>query len=183
MNADAPSSILSSWVCGFISCTDSSATWSPHAGLFLSLRAEYDPMNSSHTSLIMEYHMGFSDFSGTITTNFTSTFSPMSNECRCVHAGQLHLMSFVYLLARHHRTWLYVSNPVRLGESPGPNMLSYMPHANRSNEKVSFEHTAHSSLSSEQAGNRSTGCMPVQHGPRPPPLFLQHLLCVRRRSS
>ena len=87
LNAGAASSISAPGFAGLLVVPIPQLLGPHHAGLFLSLRVEYDPANSSCTSLIMEYHMGFSDFSGTMTTDFTSTFSPVLNEAN-VCTGQ-----------------------------------------------------------------------------------------------
>ena len=75
--------------------------------------------------------------------------------------------------------WLYVLNPESGGVSPGPIILSNTAHARRSSCIVSVASTACSKVSEVHAGSLSRGVGPARRDP----LFRQHRLCTRSRSS
>ena len=85
----------------------------------------------------MEYLSGYADFSGTMTRDFTFTFSPVSNEAD-VCAGQ-HICSPLNALSpRHHRTWTQLSNPESVSDFLSPITLLNTARAKRSNWMVSL---------------------------------------------
>ena len=176
MNVGAPSSI------SFPGCLDSLGALVLMIGLFprhfVFLLGQSTTLQTLPSHLMSWYNAGvlvrFLE-SGPSSLAFATSVPKEAD----VHAGQRICNPLYALPDRHLMIWLYVSNPESGGVSPGPIILSNTAHARRSSWIVSVASTAHSRVSKVHAGNLSRGVGPAWHDP----LFWQHWLCARSRSS